>query len=170
MLAILCGCQTFDQYIYGRRAVIESDHKPLVAIYEKPLYRATPRLQRMLMKLQQYDLRIVYVPGKEMYISETLSRAFLSDSNDALIDDVSLVETQLPISSAKLAEFKDVTAADDNLCKLSEAVVSGWPNRKEMLHEGLQSIGISETKLLFLMDFFANVSVLWCQKLYSVKC
>jgi hypothetical protein len=115
----------------------------------------------------------VYVPGKEMYISKTLSRAFLSDSNDELIDDafhVSLVETQLPISSAKLAEFKDVTATDDNLCKLSEAVVSGWPNRKEMLHEGLQSIGISETKFLFLMDFFTKVSVLWCQKLYSVKC
>jgi hypothetical protein len=43
-------------------------------------------------------------------ISDTLSRAFLSDNNDELIDDefdVSLVETQLPISSAKLAEFKD---------------------------------------------------------------
>jgi hypothetical protein len=53
----------------------------------------------MLMKLQRYDLRIVYVPGKEMYISDTLSRAFLSDNNDELIDDefdVSLVETQLP--------------------------------------------------------------------------
>ena len=50
MLDILCGCQIFDQYIYGRRAVIEMDHKPLVAIYEKPLYRATPLLQRMLMK------------------------------------------------------------------------------------------------------------------------
>jgi hypothetical protein len=36
----------------------------------------------MLMKLQRYDLRIVYVPGKEMYISDTLSRAFLSDNND----------------------------------------------------------------------------------------
>ena len=136
MLAILYGCQKFDHYIYERRVVIETDHKPLVAIYEKPLYRATPRLQRMLMKLQRYDLRIMHVPGKEMYISDTLSRAFLSDNNDELIDDefdVSLVETQLPISSAKLAEFKDSTAADDNLCKLSEVVVSAWPNRKEML-------------------------------------
>jgi hypothetical protein len=46
------------------------------------------------MKLQRYDLCIVYVPGKEMYISDTLSRAFLSDNNDELIDDeldVSLV-------------------------------------------------------------------------------
>ena len=140
MLAILYGCQKFDHYIYGRRAVIETDHKPLVAIYEKPLYRATPHLQRMLMKLQRYDLRIVYIPGKEMYISDTLSRAFLSDNNDELIDDefdASLVETQLPISSAKQAEFKDATAADDNLCKLSEVIVSGWPNRKEMLPEGL---------------------------------
>jgi hypothetical protein len=129
MLAILYGCQKFDHYIYGRRVVIETDHKPLVAIYEKPLYRATPRLQRMLMKLQRYDLCIVYVPGKEMHISDMLiSRAFLSDNNDELFDDefdVSLVETQLPISSAKLAEFKDATAADDNLCKLSEVVVSG---------------------------------------------
>jgi hypothetical protein len=83
----------------------------------------------MLMKLQRYDLCIVYVPGKEMHISDMLiSRAFLSDNNDELFDDefdVSLVETQLPISSAKLAEFKDATAADDNLCKLSEVVVSG---------------------------------------------
>jgi hypothetical protein len=42
-------------------------------------------------------------------------------NNDELIDDefdVSLVETQLPISSAKLAEFKNSTAVDDNLCKL----------------------------------------------------
>ncbi|CAC5382863.1 unnamed protein product [Mytilus coruscus] len=92
MLATLYGYKNFDHYINGRRAVIESDHKPLVAIFDKPLYR-TPRLQRMLMKLQRYGLRIVYVPGKLMFISDALSRAYLPDSNDKLIDDELILVT-----------------------------------------------------------------------------
>ena len=50
-----------------RSVTVETDHKPLVAIYNKPLYCATLRLQRMLMRLQRYDLKLVYVPGKEMH-------------------------------------------------------------------------------------------------------
>ncbi|CAG2209929.1 unnamed protein product [Mytilus edulis] len=37
MLAICTFCEKFDHYIYGRRAVIETDHNPLVAIYDKRL-------------------------------------------------------------------------------------------------------------------------------------
>ena len=109
MLAILYGCEKFHYYIYGRQARIETDHKPLVAIYSKPLYRATPRLQRMLMKLQRYDLKLVYVPGKEMHISDALSRAYLQENDDKLIDDeleISLIETQLPVSPTKLREIR----------------------------------------------------------------
>ena len=32
MLAIVCGCEKFDQYIYGHRITIKTDHKPLVSI------------------------------------------------------------------------------------------------------------------------------------------
>ena len=40
-LAICFGCDKFDQYIYGRRKVeIETDHKPLVTIFKKPLVSA----------------------------------------------------------------------------------------------------------------------------------
>ena len=32
MLANIVGYEKFDQYIYGRKAFVETDHKPLVSI------------------------------------------------------------------------------------------------------------------------------------------
>ena len=36
MLAAVFGCQRFYQYIYGKKVIIQSDHKPLEAIMKKP--------------------------------------------------------------------------------------------------------------------------------------
>ena len=32
VLAIVCGCEKFDQYLYGHKITVETDHKPLVSI------------------------------------------------------------------------------------------------------------------------------------------
>lgn len=76
LLAIVFGCKRFHQYIYGKHVVIETDHKPLEAIFNKPLSQAPSRLQRMLLQLQGYDIELVYKKGTEMYIADALSRAF----------------------------------------------------------------------------------------------
>ena len=56
-LAICFGCDKFDQCIYGRRKLeIETDHKPLVTIFKKPLVSAPRRIQRMMLRLQKYTL------------------------------------------------------------------------------------------------------------------
>ena len=67
----------FDQYIYGINIKVETDHKQLEKVFKKPLLSAPKRLQRMLLQLQKYDLEVVYKPGKELYIADTLSRAYL---------------------------------------------------------------------------------------------
>ncbi|PIK58309.1 hypothetical protein BSL78_04815 [Apostichopus japonicus] len=54
LAAIVFRCEKFHQYIFGRMTYIETDHKPLEAIFRKPLSVAPPRLQRMLLKLQKY--------------------------------------------------------------------------------------------------------------------
>ena len=51
LLAIVWGTQKFHTYVYGRRVIVETDHKPLESIFRKPLNDAPPRLQRMLLKL-----------------------------------------------------------------------------------------------------------------------
>ena len=56
---------------------METDHKPLEAILKKPLLIDPKRLQQMMMRLQNYQLKVVYKKGQERYIADTLSRAYL---------------------------------------------------------------------------------------------
>ena len=48
-LAITFGCRKFHQYVYGREVIVESDQKPLQAIFSKPLFKSPLRLQRLLL-------------------------------------------------------------------------------------------------------------------------
>lgn len=77
LLTIVHAWERFDQYLFGREVTVESDHKSLEAILKKPLLAAPKRLQRMMMRLQNYQLDVVYKKGQEMYIADTLSRAYL---------------------------------------------------------------------------------------------
>ena len=60
LLAIVFACQHFSTYLLGRSFIAESDHKPLEMIAMKNLANAPPRLQRMLLELQRYDVTIKY--------------------------------------------------------------------------------------------------------------
>jgi hypothetical protein len=73
LLALVYGLEHNHQCVYGRNIKLWTDHKPLVSIYEKPLPISPKRLQRMLLRMQPYDVSINYKPGKEMYLADTLS-------------------------------------------------------------------------------------------------
>ena len=74
MLALVHGVERFHTYLYGRSFTITTDHKPLEMICSKPIASAPPRLQRMLVNIQGYDYSVKYRPGKEMVVSDALSR------------------------------------------------------------------------------------------------
>ena len=60
LLAVVFACMRFNTYLQGRRFTVQSDHKPLEMIHLKSLHNAPPRLQRMLLQLQKYDMTITY--------------------------------------------------------------------------------------------------------------
>ena len=78
MLAIVWSIEKFNQYTFGWDINVISDHKPLEQIMKKPLANAPKRLQGMLMRLQRYTVKIVYEQGKNMFLADTLSRAYRS--------------------------------------------------------------------------------------------
>ena len=80
LLAQVFGVDHHHTYIYGREITLWTDHKPLVSIISKPLASAPKRLQRLLLRLQSYDVRMCHKPGKEMVLADTLSRACLPAS------------------------------------------------------------------------------------------
>lgn len=65
-LSIVFACRRFHYYLYGRGEITaETDHKPLISIFNKPLLSAPKQLQSMLLTLQNYSLKVVYKPGPE---------------------------------------------------------------------------------------------------------
>ncbi|CAC5392125.1 unnamed protein product [Mytilus coruscus] len=144
MLAILYGCEKIDYYIYGRRAVIETDHKPLVAIYDKPLYRATPRLQRMLMKLQRYDLRIVKLAEIK---DATADDENLSKLSSVVVSGWPNSKAMLPDDIQSYWNFRDEITVIGGLLYKSQRIFIPKALQREMLvklHEA--HLGIVKTK------------------------
>jgi len=132
LLAIVFACEKFNRCIYGKQTTVQSDHKPLEYIFRKSISSTTPRLQRMLLRLLKYQLKIVYVQGSKMYIADTLSRASISDTDanfDELSDDIDVLVHSLlyefPASNKRLEEFRMKTAEDPVLTQLKEIVRHG---------------------------------------------
>lgn len=48
MLAIFFAMEKFNDYTFGRKRVVFSNHKPVKSIPKKPLHRAPKRLKRMV--------------------------------------------------------------------------------------------------------------------------
>ena len=74
----------------------------------------------MLLRLQKYDIELVYRKGKEMFIADTLSRAYPEGSEPKTepqsefchqIEELSLTE-HLPITGDLLQQLCDETAKD----------------------------------------------------------
>ncbi|GFU17381.1 retrovirus-related Pol polyprotein from transposon opus [Nephila pilipes] len=85
LLAIVFSFEKHHNFVYGRKVAIQSDHKPLTAIVKKPMHKISSRMQRIILKLLKYDFEINYVPGNQMFIADTLSRAF--PVNETVRDD-----------------------------------------------------------------------------------
>ena len=136
MLAIVFACNKFEAYIFGRDVVtIETDHNPLENIALKPLHLAPKRLQRMLLKTQKYNLKINYKKGKEMFLADTLSRAYLPEVNSCHfsqeLEDIDH-RISLPVSKARWQQIKHASADDPVLQQLRHTIQNGWPDsRKE---------------------------------------
>ena len=137
LLAILFGCERFDQCIYAKHTTLESDHKPLEDITRKPMADVPKQLQQMLMRLQRYDIQVTYKKGSEMYLADALSGAYLKCTVTAKdwqrehclqVEEVNMVE-DVPIDNPLLEEIRRATKEDQDLQCISEMIRTGWPSR-----------------------------------------
>lgn len=136
LLAITYACERFHQFVYGQAFTVETDHKPLVAIMTKSLHDCPMRIQRMLIRLQKYDVHLLYCPGKYMYIADTLSRAVdKSEGAESLMDKeidayVNLIVASLPVSLARQEQIRNETETDVTMKALQDIILKGWPAEK----------------------------------------
>ena len=78
-LAVTWACEWFQTYLLSIKFHIHTDHKPLVPLLStKPLELLPIRVQRFCLHMMRFDYTISHVPGKNLYVSDTLSRSPLS--------------------------------------------------------------------------------------------
>ena len=133
LLAQVFGLERNHYYVYGRRITLWTDHKPLVSIYKKPLSAAPKRLKRLLTRLKQYDVEIRYKPGKEMYLADTLSRAYLPICKQTPLEEeletIHMIDS-LSVSQESLSKIQAATAEDTDLQVVKRLIEQGWPEHR----------------------------------------
>ena len=132
MLAVLFGLEKFHYHAYGRLVVVKSDHRPLEAIFKKHLSSAPPRLARMLLCIQKYDVRIKYLPEKDVPVADALSRISSCPGEAVQGLDISVhkVHFHLNASQTRVCQIQEDTARDSTLSTLREVIMRGWPDRR----------------------------------------
>ena len=131
-LSIVFACNKFHPFIYGKAVVVQTDHKPLEIIVRKPLCKAPPKLQRMRLQVQRYELDVQHIPGRDMLLADALSRAHLDDTDASLQDDVEVIvhsfTDALSVSPSKIQQVAEATAEDQDLQQLRSTISRGWPD------------------------------------------
>ena len=131
LLAICVGVNKFYQYVYGTTFNVETDHKPLISIFKKPLNACPPRLQRMLLSLQKFDINLIYKPGKHLIIADALSRCNLETKVEDSLEleaQVCLIEHSINISDERLKSLQDAINNDEDLKVIRNYIFTKWPN------------------------------------------
>ena len=131
---ILFGGKKFNQYLYGRKFTLVTDHKPLLAILGEKKgipSLAAARLQRWAITLSAYHYEIKFKSTKEHANADGLSRLPLSETEKETesvtsADLFNLTQVNsLPVTSSQIAIQ---TKRDLILSKVYRYTKNGWPS------------------------------------------
>ena len=96
-LGIIYGLEKFHHYWVTREVGIITDHKPLFTILKKDVATLSQELQRILLRIYQYRVRIIYKPRPDLFITDWLSRQNHSENKVEEIPSM-----QLSINTIKM--------------------------------------------------------------------
>lgn len=80
LLAIVAAVENFRHYLYGKRFILYTDHRPLLYIMKNK--KPSSRQFRWKPALLEYDFEIFYKEGKQNVVADALSRITLDELTD----------------------------------------------------------------------------------------
>ncbi|XP_064469786.1 uncharacterized protein K02A2.6-like [Ornithodoros turicata] len=124
LLAILSAITHFHLYLYGPPFSVQTDHKPLVSILQNSRCMVSARMERMLLKLQQYTFQVRHIVGSSNP-ADFLSRNVVEDNElkeTAVEEYVNHIAQQACPKALTLELIEEATKNDAILSKLSEVL------------------------------------------------
>ena len=116
-LATIWGMEKFHYFLYGKEFTLETDQKPLVSIYKKPMVEISPRIQRLVVRSFPYQpFKVQYSKGVEILLADALSRVTpLPNEENGIqlpIIMMNLVTANIPYSCNELDNIHEATRKD----------------------------------------------------------
>lgn len=109
LLAIVWATKYFRPYIFGRKFIIETDHKPLQWLFS--IKEPNSKLVRWRLKLSEFDYEIKYKKGVQNGNADALSRIEINHNEQQISENNEtneLIENNnIPISKSPLNIFKN---------------------------------------------------------------
>ena len=128
------------------------DHKPLMSIMSKPFNDCPMRIQRMMIRLEKYDVTMNY-KGKFMFTADTLSRAVdknerTDETGNAQIKAyVDMIMSSLPVSEERIEQIRKETEKEHTMRTLKETILRGWPEQRQTCPAAIQDYWMCRTEL-----------------------
>ena len=144
LLAIVWAVKYFRPYLYGKQFELKTDHQPLKWLHTKYLGKdLSPRLQRWILSLGEYNMKIEYLKGKDNKIADFLSRINtdtheinnvfeINENSEENNDNVSIAATihsqeenlqvHIPIMETIVNRFKTQLIITDNFTNEFETI------------------------------------------------
>ena len=101
-----------------------------------------PRLQRLLLRLSNYNIELHWIPGKEMIFSDHLNRNVdnAKKTNEPICKglDLKIHDIYLNASSNKCVSLAAETYKDETLVALKNQIIKGWPPMRSECLKNLQ--------------------------------
>lgn len=138
-LAVVFSTIKFRDYIYGRSIVVQSDHRPLVSIMKKEIHKIpSSKLQRMRLRLMNFDIKLEYIPGKYLHLADYLSRYFLENKSSEEENVFTESVLSIDVSEEKILRFQNESKEDETLKLLLTMCQVGWPNDKSKVDDKIK--------------------------------
>ena len=113
LLAIVYGCTKFHQYVYDKKVKVQTDYKPLEALFKKSIIPSTTEIAANDDKITALCLASgVWTRQKLVHCrySKSCSRSKQWNYSQYKKDEFKVLTLEnLPVSEVKLEQFKDAT-------------------------------------------------------------
>ena len=113
----------------GKHFQLATDHKPLLPLFNNPQAKLPPRIERLIMKMQNLDFTTIHIPGKEN-VTDYMSRHALPDSERTGVEKHVRAVTQAD-HAVVLEKIATETEQDAELQHLKHAMHTGAWDKKD---------------------------------------
>lgn len=132
LLAIVWSIKYFRPYLYGRKFIIRTDHKPLIYLFG--MKDPSTRLLKFRLQLEEYDYTVEYTKGRDN-TADALSRVTITSEDLKSMNEKIIAMVMTRAQTSKMLKEKEIDVDSTRNPYIPVEPRSGQPRIAEILRK-----------------------------------